>query len=46
MFSIYVMNEHGSSVDLNTLSALSQTVANRAQQALNGETPTAAFGRS
>lgn len=46
MFSVYVMNEHGSSVDLDTLSALSQTVATRTQQALNGETPTAAFGRS
>lgn len=46
MFSVYVMNEHGSSVDLDTLSALSQTVATRTQQALKGETPAAAFGRS
>ncbi|MFD4905168.1 hypothetical protein [Kitasatospora purpeofusca] len=46
MFSVYVRNEHGSSVDLDTLSALTKTVAARAQQALNGETPTAAFGRS
>ncbi|MFJ7200957.1 MULTISPECIES: hypothetical protein [unclassified Streptomyces] len=46
MFSIYVKNEHGSSIDLDTLTALTQTVATRAQQALNGETPTAAFGRS
>lgn len=46
IFSVYVTNEHGSSVDLDTLSALSQTVATRAQQALNGKTPTAAFGRS
>ncbi|WP_266736237.1 hypothetical protein [Streptomyces platensis] len=46
IFSVYARNEHGSSVDLDTLTALSQTVATRAQQTLNGKTPTAAFGRS
>ncbi|MEU0053823.1 hypothetical protein [Streptomyces sp. NPDC006309] len=43
MFNIYARNEHGTSVDLDTLSNLTHTVATRAQQALKGETPTAAY---
>ncbi|GAA4825016.1 hypothetical protein GCM10023220_68570 [Streptomyces ziwulingensis] len=46
MFSVYVMNEHGSEVDLDTLNALSKTVVTRAQQALLGEPPNIAVGRS
>ncbi|MEU8672728.1 hypothetical protein [Streptomyces anulatus] len=40
------MNEHGSEVDLDTLNALSKTVVTRAQQALLGEPPNIAVGRS
>ncbi|MFI0191762.1 hypothetical protein ACH4PW_29970 [Streptomyces sp. NPDC017082] len=43
MFNIYARNMHGTSVDLDTLSKLTHTVATRAQQALKGETPTAAY---
>ncbi len=46
MFSIRLYNDHGRSVDLDTLGALSKTVAARTRQTLNGETPTAAFGSS
>ncbi|MBO3682362.1 hypothetical protein J5X86_46710 [Streptomyces sp. NEAU-YJ-81] len=40
--AVYVMNENGSTVDLGALSALTQAVAARAQQAPDGEAPTAA----
>ncbi|MEU6124866.1 hypothetical protein [Streptomyces sp. NPDC047123] len=40
--AVYVMNENGGIVDLGALSAVTQAVAARAEQALDGETPTAA----